>query len=40
MDARLDSFKGRINRDDWVTQATSLSAAPDAAPMPDERELR
>ncbi|MBT8077756.1 MAG: hypothetical protein KJO31_04230 [Gammaproteobacteria bacterium] len=40
MDERLDSFKGRISRDDWVTQATSLSSAPDAAPMPDERELR
>ncbi len=34
IDERLDAFKGRIGRDDWVSQAKRLSRAPEAARMP------
>jgi predicted flap endonuclease-1-like 5' DNA nuclease len=34
IDEQLDVFKGRIARDDWVTQASQLKEAPDAARMP------
>jgi predicted flap endonuclease-1-like 5' DNA nuclease len=34
IDERLDAFKGRIARDDWVTQAKQLRRTPDAASMP------
>lgn len=34
IDERLDSFKGRITRDDWVRQARQLKQSPAAAPMP------
>ncbi|MFK8020879.1 MAG: hypothetical protein AB8B86_14010 [Pseudomonadales bacterium] len=36
MDARLDVFKGRIERDDWVKQATQLSAESGTANKPSE----
>jgi len=35
IDARLDVFKGRIARDNWVDQARQLRQQPDAAPRPD-----
>lgn len=34
IDERLDAFKGRISRDNWVTQAKGLRKLPDAATMP------
>ena len=34
IDERLDVFKGRIARDNWVTQAKKLRQLPDAASMP------
>ena len=36
IDDRLDVFKGRIFRDNWVTQAKQLKRAPTAARMPAE----
>lgn len=34
MDKRLDVFKGRITRDNWVSQANQLKKLPEAARMP------
>lgn len=34
MDERLDVFKGRIERDNWVKQATSLKGEKDSAVEP------
>lgn len=34
IDERLDAFKGRISRDNWVSQAKDLKKLPDAAAMP------
>lgn len=34
IDKRLDAFKGRISRDNWVTQAKQLRKSPAAAQMP------
>ncbi|MGI9234802.1 MAG: hypothetical protein ACR2RD_14305 [Woeseiaceae bacterium] len=34
IDERLDAFKGRIARDNWVSQAKRLRRTPDAARMP------
>lgn len=34
IDERLDAFRGRIFRDDWVSQAKRLRESPDAAAMP------
>jgi hypothetical protein len=34
VDSQLSTFKGRIERDDWVTQASTLAASPQAAPRP------
>lgn len=34
IDDRLDAFKGRISRDNWVRQAKDLKKLPDAAMMP------
>ena len=36
IDEKLDVFRGRILRDEWVTQATKLIQAPDAARMPTD----
>ena len=36
IDERLDVFKGRIARDNWVSQAKQLRRTPDAASMPAE----
>ena len=36
IDDRLDAFKGRISRDDWVSQAKKLKRSPGAAQMPAE----
>lgn len=36
IDERLDVFKGRITRDDWVSQARQLRRKPGAASMPAE----
>jgi len=36
IDRRLDVFKGRISRDDWVSQAKQLRKSPEAARMPSE----
>ena len=36
IDQRLDTFKGRIWRDNWVDQARHLRRTPDAASMPSE----
>jgi predicted flap endonuclease-1-like 5' DNA nuclease len=36
IDKRLDAFKGRITRDDWVTQAQQLKLSPSAARIPAE----
>ena len=36
IDERLDAFKGRIARDDWVSQARRLRKEPEAASMPAE----
>jgi predicted flap endonuclease-1-like 5' DNA nuclease len=36
IDERLDAFKGRISRDDWVSQAEQLRKSPQAASMPSE----
>lgn len=36
MDDRLDVFKGRIERDNWVAQARSFSAEPETANRPAE----
>lgn len=36
IDQRLDVFKGRISRDDWVLQAKELQRSPDAGRMPAE----
>ncbi|RZV38661.1 MAG: hypothetical protein EX272_02045 [Chromatiales bacterium] len=35
IDEKLDVFRGRISRDDWVAQAGTLKRAPDAARMPN-----
>ncbi len=35
IDDRLDAFKGRITRDNWVQQARQLKQRPSAARMPD-----
>lgn len=37
IDQRLDSFKGRISRDDWVSQAKHLKRSPDAASVPTDQ---
>lgn len=34
VDAKLATFSGRIERDDWVNQAGELAASPSAAPRP------
>ena len=34
VDSKLAAFRGRIERDGWVSQAGELAAAPDAAPRP------
>ena len=36
IDERLDTFKGRIARDDWVNQAQQLRTQPDAAQVPTD----
>lgn len=36
IDERLDTFKGRISRDNWVHQARQLRRAPGAASMPKD----
>jgi len=36
VDGKLASFRGSIERDDWVTQANELAAAPTAAHRPAE----
>jgi predicted flap endonuclease-1-like 5' DNA nuclease len=36
VDSKLASFSGSIERDDWVTQASELAAAPTAAHRPAE----
>ena len=36
IDERLDVFRGRIGRDNWVTQAQRLRAEPSAARMPTD----
>jgi len=36
IDERLDTFKGRIGRDNWVTQAEELRQTPEAARMPTD----
>lgn len=36
IDERLDTFKGRIARDNWVRQAKQLRRTPEAASMPAE----
>lgn len=36
IDDRLDVFRGRIARDDWVSQAKRLRSQPDAARMPTD----
>lgn len=36
IDQRLDTFKGRISRDNWVHQAKQLRRDPGAAPMPKD----
>jgi predicted flap endonuclease-1-like 5' DNA nuclease len=36
VDSQLEAFQGRIDRDDWVTQATELAASPQAAHRPVE----
>ncbi len=36
IDDRLDAFKGRIERDNWVDQARQLRQQPSAAAMPDD----
>lgn len=36
IDERLDAFKGRISRDDWVSQAKQLKRSQGAASMPAE----
>ena len=36
IDDRLDAFKGRILRDNWVDQARQLRKQPSAAAMPDD----
>jgi predicted flap endonuclease-1-like 5' DNA nuclease len=36
VDSQLDSFRGRIERDGWVSQASELAAAPTAAHRPLE----
>jgi len=35
MDERLDTFKGRIGRDDWVSQAKQLRSQDGAARQPE-----
>lgn len=37
IDERLDAFRGRIARDNWVNQAQRLKKRPDAAQMPADR---
>jgi predicted flap endonuclease-1-like 5' DNA nuclease len=37
LDRVLPAFKGRIDRDDWVTQASELSAQPSAAKPPGQQ---
>lgn len=39
MDERLDTFKGRIVRDNWVEQAEQLSGEPNAAQQPTEMRI-
>lgn len=39
MDERLDTFKGRIARDNWVEQARRLGAEPDSAQQPTEMRI-
>ncbi len=34
IDCKLETFKGRIDRDDWITQASKLCRLPWAAPRP------
>jgi predicted flap endonuclease-1-like 5' DNA nuclease len=36
IDDRLDVFKGRISRDEWVKQAKNLKRQPHASPMPED----
>jgi len=36
IDERLESFKGRISRDNWVSQAKRLERSPDAANIPTD----
>ena len=35
MDARLEAFKGRIERDNWVKQGKQLARKPDSAKQPN-----
>ncbi len=39
MDTRLDTFKGRIVRDNWVNQAKQLSRKPSSAQQPTGRRV-
>ena len=39
VDANLEAFRGRIERDDWVRQAKTLRKLAHAAPAPSGREL-
>jgi len=39
MDERLDTFKGRIVRDNWVEQAKQLSGEPGSAQQPTEMRI-
>ena len=36
VDRKLAAYKGRIQRDEWVSQANELAATPSAAPRPTE----
>jgi predicted flap endonuclease-1-like 5' DNA nuclease len=36
VESQLDSFQGRIERDNWVSQASDLATQPSATPRPEE----
>jgi predicted flap endonuclease-1-like 5' DNA nuclease len=36
VESQLDSFQGRIERDEWVSQASELASLPTATPRPEE----
>ena len=36
VESQLDSFEGRIERDDWVSQASELAGLPTATPRPGQ----